>query len=109
MPCHQSIFTNLVLMKEYRFNEDYHITADYNFLMRCRRNKKNLQYVDRTVSCFDCTQGISSQEDNLEEMRRQDDRGMKELYPCWYCLLKPIKAVVRQGKRILSRRMNSVV
>ncbi len=101
MPCHQSIFTALDVMKEYQFDESYSITADYNFLMKCRRYHKKIQYVDRVISRFDCTQGISAQSSNLEEMRRQDDMSMKELYPVWYYVLKPLKAVVRCLKRVL--------
>ncbi len=99
MPCHQSIFTSLDVMKQYRFDENYSITADYNFLMKCRKNHKKIQYIDRVISRFDCTQGISAQTSNLEEMRRQDDRSMKELYPVWYYIMKPIKSVVRSYKR----------
>lgn len=95
MPCHQSMFTALGIMKEYGFDESYSITADYNFLMRCHKDKRSIYYIDRTVSCFDCTAGISSLADNLSEMRRQDDRSMKECYPVWYYLLKPMKGIVR--------------
>lgn len=95
MPCHQSIFTKLEVMQKYCFDERYSITADYNFLMKCRRYKHPIKYIDRVISCFDCTQGISATSSNLEEMRRQDDESMKELYPGWYYLLKPVKKVGR--------------
>lgn len=100
MPCHQSIFTRTAVMKEYGFDESYSITADYNFLMKCRRYHKKIQYIDRIISRFDCIQGISSEIDNLEKMRQQDDRSMKELYPGWYYILKPIKAVGRRIKNM---------
>ena len=87
-------------MKEYGFDESYSITADYNFLMKCRRYHKKIQYIDRIISRFDCIQGISSEIDNLEKMRQQDDRSMKELYPGWYYILKPIKAVGRRIKNM---------
>ena len=95
MPCHQSMLTGIDLMRKYRFDESYFITADYNFLMKCKRYGHTIRHIDRTVSCFDCTQGISAQQSNLEEMRRQDDRSMKELYPGLYYLMKPVKKVVR--------------
>lgn len=98
MPCHQSMFTRLEIMKEYGFDESYSITADYNFLMKCYRKRHSIHYIDRAISCFDCTAGISSQDNNLEEMRRQDDRSMKELYPIWFYLLKPIKKAGRWVK-----------
>lgn len=104
MPCHQSIFTRTEVMKKYTFDEKYSITADYNFLMKCRKYNHPIQYMDRTISCFDCTQGISSMGSNLEEMRRQDDASMKELYPGWYYILKPVKGIVRCGKRMLVGR-----
>lgn len=100
MPSHQSMFTRVELMKEYYFDERYTITADYNFLMKCRKYGKKLQYIDRKISRVDCVDGISSRADNLEEMRKQDDRSMRELYPIWYFILKPAKAVVRRYKHI---------
>lgn len=98
MPCHQSIFTRAELMKKYGFDESYSITADYNFLMKCYKNKHAIRYIDRVISKFDCTAGISSQNENLNEMRRQDDRSMKELYPIWFYILKPVKWAGRRLK-----------
>lgn len=98
MPCHQSMFTRLEVMKKYGFDESYSITADYNFLMKCHRKQHSIRYIDRAISCFDCTAGISAQDDNLEEMRQQDDRSMKELYPIWFYLLKPVKKAGRWVK-----------
>lgn len=95
MPCHQSVFTRCEVMQRYGFDERYSITADYNFLMKCRKYKHPFMYMDRVISCFDCTQGISAAKSNLEEMRRQDDASMKELYPGWYYILKPVKWIVR--------------
>lgn len=100
MPCHQSIFTKTDIMKRYLFDESYTITADYNFLMKCRRNRHVISHIDRVISYSDCREGISSQDENLEEMRRQDDRSMKEFYPVWFYLLKPIKAAVRTLKNL---------
>lgn len=100
MPCHQSIFTKTEIMKRYLFDESYTITSDYNFLMKCRKNRHVISHIDRVISYSDCRDGISSRAGNLEEMRRQDDRSMKELYPTWYYLLKPIKAAVRGLKNL---------
>lgn len=88
-------------MKKYGFDESYSITADYNFLMKCRKNKHTIYYFDRVISCFDCTAGISSLDDNLEEMRKQDDRSMKEIYPMWFYVLRPVKWIGRKLKDIL--------
>ncbi len=101
MPCHQAMFTNLNIMKKYGFDESYTITADYNFLMKCHKNKHTIQYIDRVISCFDCTEGISAQEKNLEKMRKQDDRSMRELYPVWFYILKPVKWVGRLLKDVV--------
>lgn len=101
MPCHQAMFTSLDVMKKYGFDESYTITADYNFLMKCHKNKHAIHYIDRVISCFDCMEGISSQEENLEKMRKQDDRSMKEIYPGWFYMLKPVKWAVRRLKDAL--------
>lgn len=101
MPCHQAMLTNVNIMKKYGFDESYTITADYNFLMKCHKNKHTIRYIDRVISCFDCIEGISAQEENLEKMRKQDDRSMRELYPVWFYILKPVKWVGRRLKDAL--------
>jgi hypothetical protein len=58
-----------------------------------------MNYVDVDTSKVDCVEGISSQNENLEEMRRQDDRSLKENFPIWYYVIKLPKGIVRAVKR----------
>ena len=99
MMCHQSIFTRCDIMKEYKFNTEYSITADYDFLMRMVRDKRKLKYVDVDVSIVDNIDGISSDVLNMEEMRRQDDMSLKSCFPLWYYLIKIPKGIVRIAHR----------
>lgn len=94
MPCHQGIFTSTWVMKKYRFDEIYRICADFDFLLRCVHDKVKMQYVDVNISVVDCVTGISSQETNLDKMRMEDDRSIKENYPfMYYAMLLPKKIV----------------
>lgn len=99
MMSHQVIFTKTTVMRRYGFDETYKITADYDFLVRARRDKCSMQYIDRTVSIVENCEGISSVPANLEQMRKEDDRSLKRNFPGYYYLLKPIKAFARVLKK----------
>ncbi len=96
MPCHQSVFTRTEIMRKYGFDETYSITADYNFLMECKKHGHTMGYLPFVVSRSECAGGISSQQENLNLMRMQDDKSLKEHYPIWYYLLKPVKYLKRR-------------
>ena len=100
MMCHQSIFTRCDIMKQYMFNTDFSITADYDFLMRMVRDDRKLQYADVTVSVVDNVEGISSSIKNMDKMREQDDLSLKANFPAWYYALKVPKSIIRFFERI---------
>lgn len=99
MVSHQVIFTQTDIMRKYGFDETYRITADFNFLVRAVRDKCSLRYVDRNVSVMENRDGISARPENLNIMRAEDDRSLRECFPCWYYILKPVKFVARRLKR----------
>ncbi len=96
MPCHQSMFVKTDIMKHYGFDEDYRITADYNFLVKCKKNGCSMQHLPLTVSISECEEGISSRKENLDRMRAEDDRSLRAYYPVWYWILRPIKFLKRK-------------
>lgn len=98
MPCHQVIFTKRETMQRYRFDESFRICADFDFMVRCLRDKVPMQYIDVTVSRVDCVDGVSSQSENLERMRREDDRSIRKWFPGWYWALRGPKGVARRWK-----------
>lgn len=95
MPCHQGIFTKMSIMKRFRFDESYRICADFDFLLRCVHEHVSMQYADVDVSVVDCVAGISSQKANLDKMRAEDDRSIREHYPLLYYLMLVPKKIVR--------------
>jgi hypothetical protein len=96
MPCHQVIFAKRELLVEMPFDLSYNICADFNFMVQCCKKKCSMRYVDIDVSNVDCIEGISSQKENLDEMRRQDDRSLKENFPIWYYFIKIPKSIARK-------------
>lgn len=96
MMSHQVMFTRTEIMKKYGFDESFKITADYNFLVRAKKDKCSMHYVDRNVSVVENVEGISSQVSNLDLMRAEDDRSLKEHFPFGYYVLKPVKYVARK-------------
>ncbi len=99
MMCHQSIFTRCDIMKQYRFNTEYTITADYDFLMRMVHDKRILKYVDTDISIVDNVNGISSDSSNMKTMRQQDDRSLHKNFPFLYWLIFIPKNMYRFIKR----------
>ncbi len=106
MICHQSIFTRCDLMKEYGFNTDFSITADYDFLTRAIHDRRKMQYVDITVSIVDNEEGISSSVTNMDIMRQQDDKSLKENFPMWYYAMVLPKGLIRGKRRIREKKEN---
>lgn len=96
MPCHQVIFAKRELLMELPFDLSYSICADFDFMVRCVKKGCSMKYIDLDVSYVDCIDGISSQADNLWEMRRQDDRSLKTVFPVWYQLMRPVKYIKRK-------------
>lgn len=96
MVSHQVLFTKTEIMRRYGFDESYRITADFNFLVRAVHDKCSLRYVDRNVSIMENREGISARPENLNIMRAEDDRSLREYFPGWYYILKPVKSVARK-------------
>lgn len=101
MPCHQVIFTKREIMEKYRFDESFRICADFDFMVRCLRERVPMQYVDVTVSRVDCVEGVSSRKENLERMRKEDDRSIRKWFPGWYWVLRGPKGLARRFKKIV--------
>lgn len=96
MVSHQVLFTKTDIMRKYGFDESYKITADFNFLVRAVHEKCSQRYVERNVSIMENREGISARPENLNIMRAEDDRSLKEYFPFWYYVLKPVKYVARR-------------
>lgn len=105
MMCHQSMFTKVEVMRKYRFNLEYSITADFDFVNRLLRDKKRIEYVDIAVSKVDNIEGISSSIENIDKMRYQDDLSIKRNFPIWYKLIWLPKKMFRAFKRIEEKKI----
>lgn len=105
MMCHQSIFTRTDIMRKYRFNLDFSITADYDFIVRMLHDKQRFKYVDVTVSKVDSIEGISSSVANMDKMRQQDDASLKTNFPFLYYLVTPPKAIIRMIRRSQEKKL----
>ena len=100
MMSHQALFTKSDIMKQYKFNEQFKICADYDFIVRAKKNGCSMTYIDRTVCIMDNIEGISAQVENMDRMRSEDDRSLRENYKFYYYILKIPKGIVRHFKRI---------
>ncbi len=58
--CHQSVFVYGDLMREWKFNQEYRLAADYDFFYRYYQKGYKFRYIDRIVSRFESEEGASS-------------------------------------------------
>lgn len=96
MICHQAMFIKREVMLRYGYDTKYRITADFNMLCRMVKDKKELNYVDRDIVRMDNIEGISSDKKNIPIMWKEDDQSIRECFPVWYTLLRPLKFVKRK-------------
>lgn len=96
MICHQAMFVNREVMMMYGYDLQYKITADFNMLCKLVRDKRKLVYVDRNVVRMDNITGISTESKNLPIMWKEDDMSIRDCFPIWYQLLRPVKYVKRK-------------
>lgn len=95
MMCHQTLFAKMEIMKKYKFDERFKICADYDFVMRTKRNRCSMKYIDRTVCVVDNVNGISSRFDNYDIIRKEDDVSLKENFAYFYYMVKIPKGIIR--------------
>lgn len=100
MPCHQSIFVKTELMRKFRFDETYSICADYDFIVRAYSSNILFKYENMIVSEVDNVNGVSSQPENLSNMRQQDDKALKKSLPTLYYITIIPKLIYRVLKKI---------
>lgn len=99
MMSHQCIFTKTDVMKRYGFDESYRICADYDFVVRAMKYKESFRHLNMVISIVENVVGVSSSQENLDKMRKEDDRSLHEHFPLEYYVLKPLKTFVRYKKR----------
>lgn len=95
MMCHQSVFAKTSIMRQYGFDEQYKICADYDFIVRAKKNKCSMEYIDRDVCIFENIEGISSQLENYDYMRMEDDKCLKKNMPFLYGIIYLPKEIYR--------------
>ena len=103
MMSHQSIFTRTNIMQKYRFDEQFRICADFDFIVRAKKNKCSMKYIDRDICIVDNIEGISSQKENYNLMRFEDDKSLKKNMPFWYVIIYLPKNIYRYIRDRLSK------
>ena len=98
MVCHQTMFIKTNIMKKYKYDLRYNITADFNFLCRCVKDKRKLFYVNQNVAYMDNRTGISSTLSNIPIMWNEDDESLNSCFPILFRLVYPLK----RFKRLIS-------
>lgn len=93
--CHQSMLISASLMKEYKYDTHFSITADFDFVTRAYANKKKFYYVNIIVSDVEAVTGISARDSNLITMQKEDDESLKKNLPFFYSIIFLPKTIYR--------------
>ena len=64
---HQALFTKMFLMKQFKFNADFKIAADYEFVLRCFYYGYNFKFIDFPIANF-IEGGISQNNNTLSRV-----------------------------------------
>ena len=68
--CHQGSMTRLILLKDYKFDEEYKLAADYDLMLRMNRNHKVFKKIDCMIAIFSL--GGASSKQSLNYLREMD-------------------------------------
>lgn len=66
--CHQSAFTKSEVLRKYRYDEHYRISADHDFYLRCYKDGLKMHYIAKAFSIFELG-GASTGERSMEMHR----------------------------------------
>jgi glycosyltransferase involved in cell wall biosynthesis len=94
VPKHQSCFIKSTIMKQYKYDTHFKISADYNFLYKACNENKLFEYIDIVVSIYEAYGGISSKrrvEGFLEMLQARNESLFKRNN-----LLNYFKAIIKQ-------------
>lgn len=80
MPIHQSIAAPLPLLKKYYFNEKYKIRADYDWILRCYRDRVKFIDLNFPVCKYDCS-GISARARAKKLLGQETIMIRRDVYP----------------------------
>ena len=80
MPIHQSIAAPLPLLKKYYFNEKYKIRADYDWILKCYKDRAKFINLNFSVCKFDCS-GISARAKAKKLLRQETIIIRRDIYP----------------------------
>lgn len=94
--CHQSVFVKGSLYKEYKFDEQFRIAADYDLLLRLYLQGKNFKLAHQTVAVYDLS-GVSeaspraSREETIKVREKNNIHKKESRWKSVECMMIKIK------------------
>ena len=70
--CHQACFVRTSIMKVYKFDLHYALSADFDFMYRAYTNGKDFLFINKVICRFDFTTGASRNYGLLSTKERRD-------------------------------------
>lgn len=110
--CHQASFVKTAVARELRFNLDYKLSADYDFIYRAYKAGKVFRSVDLMVCLFDFKDSASkdnrrrSLNERMNIVLKNDFTVFKQLY---YFVQLGYTATAEQIKKLLGNRLTQAI
>ena len=106
---HQSLFTQINIMKKYKFNTNYKMAGDYDFVLKCYVNNHKFKFLDFAVANF-LAGGLSEQNEilsRIEDMFIQSRylENMSDIYKL--NSFASFESYQESNNRLLSKLMNN--
>ena len=98
--CHQVIFAKKELFKEKCFDESYKFWADQEWLSYWLGKNIGIRPFDRPIVYYD-TNGVSSDCENLDIIREENDRIVKKYMAGYGFMIIFIKKIVRNLRNMV--------
>lgn len=108
--CHQSCFVRTELMRKYKFDLSYRITADHDLFYRLNNDRVKYQYVECVVARYNGQYGLSATNPLMLRLEGLRIHHVKEK---WYYPFVLIKTYLRYGwiawfKRVMPKCITNV-
>ena len=110
--CHQASLTRTALMKHYKFDLDYMLSSDFDFIYKAWTDHKKFEQVDTIICIFDFTEGASIRH-VFRSVRERKSIVLKRSFDLWKWIYHTVTIfyihLAYYFKKLAGRRVTEVV
>lgn len=93
--CHQAVFSRIELLRKYQFDIMYNIAADQDWLLKMKKLRKSILFVNRAIAYYPLD-GISSNNEDIFVKEQKEIHG--RYYPFWKSVRYTWRKIIGKDK-----------